>query len=264
MSEPITPRKTKGQQPKIRKQMFNEPCTIDLWNGKDNEENSKPWVGGRGRDLFTAHIAQKDAVNKHVEYRWNSLGLRGPEPNYDADVKIIFAGGSLCLGTGVNVEESFPYLVAEKLNASYINFSSADSLTDIIDPLIEFKNFNPDYVVLNDTRFFQNYGWALREIYKIRKLEQEEGYKKHFTDSDVDCLKLFDFFLKGLFPNSRLILAYCERRAWKSIVPSLHNISKVPFEAKETVVDLARDGFHPGVESHKIMAEMILEGIKNV
>ena len=47
-------------------------------------------------------------------------------------------------------------------------------------------------------------------------------------------------------------------------MPSLHNISKVPFEAKETVVDLARDGFHPGVESHKIMAEMILEGIKNV
>ena len=35
--------------------------------------------------------------------------------------------------------------------------------------LIEFKNFNPDYVILNDTRFFQNYGWALREIYKIRK-----------------------------------------------------------------------------------------------
>ena len=69
MSEPITPRKTKGQQPKIRKHMFNEPCTIDLWNGKDNEENSKPWVGGRGRDLFTAHIAQKEAVKKHVEYR---------------------------------------------------------------------------------------------------------------------------------------------------------------------------------------------------
>ena len=47
-------------------------------------------------------------------------------------------------------------------------------------------------------------------------------------------------------------------------MPSLHNIAKVPIEAKETVVDLARDGFHPGVESHKIMAGMILEGIKNV
>ena len=36
--EPIRPRKTKGQQPKIRKQIFNQPNTIDLWNGKDNEE----------------------------------------------------------------------------------------------------------------------------------------------------------------------------------------------------------------------------------
>ena len=66
--EPIRPRKTNGQQPKIRKQIFNQPNTIDLWNGIDNEENSKPWVGGRGRDLFTAHVAQKEAVKKHIEY----------------------------------------------------------------------------------------------------------------------------------------------------------------------------------------------------
>tara|TARA_B100001057_G_scaffold151746_2_gene151751 strand:- start:2454 stop:3251 length:798 start_codon:yes stop_codon:yes gene_type:complete len=262
--EPIRPRKTKGQQPKIRKQIFNEPHTIDLWNGKDTEENSKPWVGGRGRDLFTAHVAQKEAVKKHIEYRWNSLGLRGPEPNYKANKKIIFGGGSLCLGNGVNVEESFPHIVATSLNASYMNLSPADTLTDLIDPLIEFKNFEPDYIILNDTRFFQNYGWALRQIYKMKKLEQDEGYKKHFTNSDIDCLKLFDYFLKGLFPNAKFILAYCERRAWKSIIPNLNNIYKVPFEAKETVVDLARDGFHPGVESHKIMAEMILKGINNV
>ena len=109
-----------------------------------------------------------------------------------ANKKIIFGGGSLCLGNGVNVEESFPHIVATSLNASYMNLSPADTLTDLIDPLIIFKNFEPNYIILNDTRFFQNYGWALRQIYKMKKLEQDEGYKKHFTNSDIDCLKLFD------------------------------------------------------------------------
>ena len=67
-----------------------------------------------------------------------------------------------------------------------------------------------------------------------------------------------------MFPNAKLILAYCERRAWKSIVPEFDNIQKIPLEAKETVVDLARDGNHPGPESHKLMASKILKGIENV
>ena len=98
----------------------------------------------------------------------------------------------------------------------------------------------------------------------MRKLEAQDGYVKYFKQADIDCLKLFDYFLKGLFPNAKLILAYCQRRSWKTSVPNLDNIKKISFAAKETVVDLARDGFHPGPESHKIMADKILQGIENV
>jgi len=264
MSDIITPLANSKQKPKFHKSMFNIPNTVDFWNGKDNEENSKPWIGGRGRDIFTSHLVQKELPKREVKYIWNSLGLRGPEPDYNAKTKILFGGGSLLLGCGVNVEESFPFIVAKGLDASYINLSPADCFTDLIDHLINYKDFNPTHIILSDTRFIQSYGWGLREIYKIRKLEEEQGYRKYFTQSDINCLKLFDYFLKGLFPNAKLILAYCERRAWKSIVPETNNIIKIPFEAKETVVDLARDGFHPGVDSHKIMADKILEGIKNV
>lgn len=252
------------QREKHRKKIFNTPNTIDLWHGKDDLARSKPWVGGRGRDIFTSHIIQKDVTRDDIKYIWNSIGLRGPDPDYNAKTKILFGGGSLSLGSGVNVEESFPYIVSKKLNASYINLSAADCLTDLTDLLIEYKSFEPHYVILNDTRFLQNYGWGLREMYKVRKLEAEPGYQKYFTQSDIDCLKLFDYFLKGLFPKAKLILAFCERRAWKSIVPKFHNILKIPFEAKETVVDLARDGNHPGPKSHKLMAEKILKGIENV
>lgn len=264
MTDIITPLKDSKQRPKYHKVIFHEPNTVDLWNGKDNEENSKPWVGGRGRDIFTSHLTQTGEQFEKISYAWNSLGLRGPEPNYSANKKIIFGGGSLSLGCGVKLEDSFPFIVAKKFNASYLNFSPADCFTDLIDILIEYKSFSPDYIVLSDTRFIQSYGWGLREIYKIRRLEEEKGYRKYFTRADIDCLKMFDYFLKGLFPNTKLILAYCERRAWKSIVPELNNIQKIAFEAKETVVDLARDGFHPGVKSHAIMADKIIKGINNV
>ena len=266
MSEIIAPltNPTTTQKPKFHKKLFNTPNTIDLWHGKDSKENSKPYVGGNGRDPFTHHIVQTELPKSDVKYIWNSLGLRGPEIDYTASTKIIFGGGSLLLGTGINVEDSFPYIVAKKLNASYLNISPADALTDLIDPLTEYKKFNPDYVILNDTRFFGSYGWGLREIYKMRKLEAQDGYVKYFKQADIDCLKLFDYFLKGLFPNAKLILAYCQRRSWKTSVPNLDNIKKISFAAKETVVDLARDGFHPGPESHKIMADKILQGIENV
>ena len=264
MPDIITAQPDSKQRPKYRKKVFNTPNTVDLWHGKDDVARSKPWVGGRGRDIFTAHITQTDNIRQDIRYAWNSIGLRGPNPDYNAKTKILFGGGSLSLGSGVNVEESFPYIISQKLNASYINLSAADCFTDLAELLIEYKSFEPTYVILNDTRFIQNYGWGLREMYKIRKLEAEPGYKKYFTQSDVDCLKLFDYFLKGLFPNAKLILAYCERRAWKSIVPEFDNIQKIPLEAKETVVDLARDGNHPGPESHKLMASKILKGIENV
>ena len=107
------------------------------------------------------------------------------------------------------------------------------------------------------------YEWNDENVIKDGDLNQQTD-KKYFTQSDIECFHLFDYFLKGVFPNAKLILAYCERRAWKSIVPELDNIKKIPFVAKETVVDLARDGFHPGVLSHKIMADKIIKGIKNV
>lgn len=252
------------QREKHRKKIFNTPNTTDLWHGKDDVARSKPVAGGNGRDIFTSHIMQSDVTRNDIKYIWNNIGLRGPNPDYNAKTKIIFGGGSLSLGSGVNVEESFPYIVSKKLNASYINLSAADCFTDLTELLIEYKSFEPNYIILNDTRFLQNYGWGLREMYKVRNLEVEPGYQKYFIQSDIDCLKLFDYFLKGLFPNAKLILAYCERRAWRSIVPEFDNIYKIPFKAKETVVDLARDSNHPGPQSHKLMAEKILKGIEYV
>ena len=242
------------------KKIFKEPNTEDLWCGKDTLENSVPQIGKPAKDLFTAHMLQYEQEPKDVRYKWNSLGLRGPEPNYNADKKMLVAGGSLSLGTGVHVEESFPHVLADMLEADYINISDADAITDLIDPLKQFKDYNPDYVLLSDTRFVQSYSWALVDIYRQKQTENMPAYRSIFLESDIHALKLFDYYLKGLFPNAKLILAYTERRAWKSIVPEFSNIIPVPL-SKTLIADLSRDNCHPGPKTHYNFAKEIYTSI---
>lgn len=246
---------------KPTKRIFKEPNTVTQWCGKDNEENSIFDPNGRGRDPFTNHMTQSSDAPKDVTYRWNSLGLRGPEPDYNADVRILSAGGSIGLGTGVKEEDCVIPLLAKRLNASYINIADADSIADLVEPLIKFKDFDPHYVIISDTRFFQNYGWAMIDIYRLKQVENLPIYKEIFNDADVNTLIMLDYFLKGLFPNAKLVVAYCERRAWRTVVPEkFDNIIRVPYP-KDGVVDLARDQTHPGPKSHKILADLIYNSI---
>ena len=85
------------------KQVFKTPNTVDKFYEKDK--------GGvfinnvEGTDIFTNHVTQTiDWNSVNFDYSWNSLGLRGPEPDYSKSNRILFAGGSLCLGTGIPVE----------------------------------------------------------------------------------------------------------------------------------------------------------------
>lgn len=244
---------------KEAKSLFKSPNTCDYFYGKDNKESFT--LGKTGKDVFTSHLVQNTDWSKiSVEYNWNGLGLRGPEPNYSSNKKILFAGGSLCLGTGVPLDKSFPYLVSSMLDASYINLSDVDTLSDLIDPLKKFKDFNPDIVVINDTRFIQMYGWALIDIYKVKHVEYKDVYKNIFQECDINFLLLFESYLKTLFPRATLILAYCVRRAFNVQMPPFEYLKLVRLEKKD-VVDIARDGAHPGIRSHQTFAEKIYTSI---
>jgi hypothetical protein len=243
------------------KQVFKTPNTVDKFYEKDK--------GGvfinnvEGTDIFTNHVTQTiDWNSVNFDYSWNSLGLRGPEPDYSKSNRILFAGGSLCLGTGIPVDQSFPFVVADMLNASYINVSDVDTLSDLIEPLTKFTEFNPQIVVINDTRFIQMYGWALIDIYKTRNIENNDLYKKVFLECDKNFLLMFESYLKDLFPNATLVLAHCVRRAFKIQMPSFKYFKVVRLE-KEEVVDLARDNAHPGILSHQAFARKIVSAIRS-
>jgi len=244
---------------KSPKTLFKNPNTTDLFYGKDQPGAFQK--DAHGTDIFTSGINQTtDWTTKQVNYHWNSLGLRGPEPDYSADNKILFAGGSFSVGTGVSVEDSFPYILAKKLNASYINLSDADTLSDLIDPLKKFADFNPNTVIISDTRFIQLYGWVLIDIFKVRNIEGNNLYKQVFLECDRNFLLMFEAYLKNLFPSATLVLAYCARRAFKMTMPEFEHFKVVRLEKTE-MMDLARDNAHPGIKTHEAFANKIYTSI---
>lgn len=241
------------------KHIFKTPNTIDKFYGKDQVDKFE--FDKVGSDVFTSHVCQDvDWNNISFDYAWNSQGLRGPDPDYNCKKRILFAGGSLCVGTGVPVEHSFPDILSKMIDASYINLSDADTISDFIEPLKQFKNFNPTHVIINDTRFIQLYGWALIDIYKAKNIESNDMYKNIFAECDNNFLLMFEAYLNNLFPNAKLILAHCVRRAFKNDMPSFENFKIVRLE-RQDVVDLARDNTHPGILSHQIFAEKIYKAI---
>ena len=93
-------------------------------------------LGCSGRDIFTNLPTQDyDWRGNNFTYDWNSFGWRGPEPDFYAKKKMLFAGGSMTLGTGVPVENSCVYLTAKQMGYDYMNMSDYDCLTELVEPL---------------------------------------------------------------------------------------------------------------------------------
>lgn len=246
---------------KNKKHIFKDAGTTDLFYGTDQLESFK--LNTPGRDSFTQHIIQNtDWSVINFDYKWNSLGLRGPEPDYSAKRKILFAGGSLCVGTGVPLEHSFPHILSDMAESSYINLSDVDTISDLIIPLKKFKNFNPDVVVISDTIFIQYHGWILMQFFKEKSRELKKAYRAVFAENDRNFLLMFDSFLGNLFPNSKIILACCNRKYFKFLEnENNYQYMKVVLITQQDIVDLARDNHHAGIASHKLIAEKIFKSI---
>jgi len=239
--------------------LYGTPNTSEKYWGKDNPEVSNFGMGGQNkRDVFTNHVEEDYNGTEEISYDFNSMGLRGPELSTETNRKILYGGGSLIFGTGVPLERTFPYLLSNQYiypHSSYINVSHVDCLTDLIEPFEKFKDFDPDFVIVNDTRFFQPYGYVLAELLQTRAIENNEKYKI-FKECDKNTLLLFSAFLRATFPRARKVITHCHRRAWKDLPDLGKDITVIRID-KSDVVDIARDNAHPGIISHRKIAEKI-------
>jgi len=272
--------------------LYKAPFTIEKYYGRDDE---KTHYGDPGKDPICNHLIQDVDYKKiKIQYKFNSFGLRGPEPNAKkSDKKILFAGGSFCFGTGLNVEDTFPYILSEMMGADYLNLSDVDSLTELIPYLKDIKSkFNPDYFVLCDTRFINEIDWIrtftyqniseggdldMTEIIKTNeirrrslKLFELEDYETNhlitknelkrfanemFNIEAMNTMTMFDSFCKDIF-NIPMAFVYFDRKLFTSKEFEFKNLRSIKINKKE-VVDIARDNVHPGPKTNYYIANLV-------
>lgn len=224
--------------------------------------------GGAGRDPLTRHLKQTIdwPSGNPIAYKYNSLGLRGPEPDYNAETRILFVGGSLMHGVGVNVEDSFPYKVAKAMNASYINVSDTDSFTELFDEIEEHMfSFDPHYLVLGDTRFFDEFGYAWRMFWKDVSLTKEQKsillneLRPALAERNRKVMELLLYKIHNLYKGIPSVFISSDRKDF-AFKDGLLTYSTRPLHLNsEYFVDLARDNRHGGPKTHDVITHQLLD-----
>ena len=115
----VDPKFFYNQKEKSEKQPRLPNETIKYYGRHDTGNKCK--IGENGTDHFTFNAIQELDWDNNAEldfsYTWNKYGYRGPDDL--TDVGIVFAGGSLLLGTGIPYEMSIPYLLSKKLSLNH-------------------------------------------------------------------------------------------------------------------------------------------------
>jgi hypothetical protein len=189
---------------------------------------------------------------------YNSLGFRSKEPDdLDFDNYILFAGCSHAVGVGVEIDESFPAIVAKEFGCDYYNLSVGGGGIDAVEHniMMWFLKYDkhPKYIVIE---------WPNWQRY-IKNVEGQPNLCPAGAWTDEEFLVYADdaMYIKG-------DMAY----------QNLHNLTPVKiidvqygkitnFNVNSYMIwhcldDIGTDGGHAGPKSHKATAEKIIEMLK--
>jgi hypothetical protein len=211
--------------------------------------------------------------NVPYQYHWNSLGLRGPEPNKDADRKILAIGNSATLGCGVPVEYSFIHKLAQHYNADYINLSDNFVLTDTIEYAREIISwYKPNFIYISDFRFIDVSTfliWHFRKTYDFKEMDKTEMYQM-MIDSMKKTVNMYEDTIKLYAPTSKIIwdINYTESKGRRTsfgdhftnleIIDCL-TLPHYTYSNNDIFKDLGRDARHPGILSHEWMTKRLIK-----
>lgn len=238
-------------------------CVEWLDHTEDSKEN---YVKRGGHAVYGEH---------DITYSFNSLGYRSVEFDTRADLRIVAIGCSYVMGVGLPQQDLFHEVFAEQLRrkigktVAVLNLGAPGGSNDYIARLLHLAVpiLDPNIVLVNFTHI------GRREYVSVQSqlLTYVPGYRssnpvirdiyKHLAsltsplDDDLN-----------LFRNFKSIEALLSGRAW-----FFSSISATDFErlgahiTRERYVgampqlDKARDGCHPGPQSHRALANRYWE-----
>lgn len=257
----------------------HEPNSETIWHSDDNASAFE--MQKNGTQIRTNHVVQDyDWTNHHFTYKWNNLGLRGPDPNYNADKRMLIIGSSLTIGQGVPVEDCFVDLTAKELGYDYINLSEFYVLTDGIKRAVELcKAYKPHLVVISNTRHLYSSEFILKNLFRSIKNEDKKDIVNQlwgvFLSEAKKQIYMFEQAIIGACNDDTKLLWFgvTETNDRKMKLGELitqedayeySTAKRVTFDSKEYVIDLGRDNKHPGLKSNINIKNLLVDTIRKL
>jgi lysophospholipase L1-like esterase len=244
---------------------------IEMWKYSRNLKFISPY-----KALGHEHIPSKSAKLQNVDISINSLGMRGPEPKQNADIKIMMLGSSITLGWGVSEDQIYTSILKNELqarspktieifNAGVGNYNTSREVEAFF---IKHKKLNPNIIVLN---YFVNDAeiltvpkpnWLLENsqlaVLLWSRIEQiktkfgvqesfEEHYRNIYKDNFEGWINTKNSFAKlakySKEKNIPVIVA---------MIPDIHNLKNYPFcFIHEKIKKLSEDNGFVFIDSYE-------------
>jgi len=211
-----------------------------------------------GLDEVNSSIIYTGSDNKNIEYKLNSLGHRCKDLNeINLHEYILFAGCSNTFGIGLELENTYPYLVSEKLNCDYYNLSISGTGIDVLE-----HNLLTWFLTIKQKPKALIVQWP--DHSRFLNISSDNMFTPMGSWSpDPDATKF-------ILNSEELGIAYSRKLF---AVTNIFNMSKCPaltFVVSGTVPytrydnflvreDLASDQLHPGIKSSITNAEIVLK-----
>jgi hypothetical protein len=218
-------------------------------------------------ELYAQHLKSEPADwyyrSANITYNYNSYGHRCKNiANIDLDNYILFSGCSHTYGEGLELEQTFPYLISEQLGMDYYNLGLGGTGIDVMEYnlLTWFRTIQkkPKFVVIQWTDHSRYAGKHENNQYLIEAGTWScDAHIKKFICAAEES---------GLFNARKLITRNLLLAIIDVPVYEIHFNNHSAF-AKDCIyikrLDFARDMCHAGIVSNRHISEQLLAVIRN-
>lgn len=194
-------------------------------------------------------------LEKKITYSYNSHGFRSEEFESNND-SILFMGCSLTFGTGLPLEETYNYKIANKLKMKFFSVALGGSSNDTAFRFGYYyiPKLKPKLVVLASPEVTRlelcDNGKILQYRSQMKIYQMDSFYKKWVLDDTNSSL------------NQQKNILALENICLKNNVKFVHFNAPEMFLVDSVIKDdYARDLVHPGSMTHQIVSEKLLNKI---
>jgi len=218
------------------------------------------YIDHDNEELFLKNL--KDKPNdwyyrdKEITYSYNNLGHRSKNiEDVDLDNYILFTGCSHTEGVGLELDKTYSNIVATELKCDYYNLALGGSGIDTV-----MHNLNVWLHTIKKQPKHIIFQWP--DPSRFLAYENDAFHIHGLWEKDPNIL---NFILAGdanYYFTARYQLA-------KILIESMNNVTLVNLATNNNEVhfkryDFARDGLHFGIESNRILADILLEKIQQI